>query len=103
MSQLYAREFLEIIQKESERLHFLIDDLLEFSGIEREGFSLHSNFVNVKEIIEDALKVVSGKLEQKNMNINRRCSRRISLSKRIGATDSSNGQSVVQCHQLFKG
>ena len=34
------QEFLVIIQKESDRFHLLIDDLLELSGIEREGFSL---------------------------------------------------------------
>ena len=64
-----AREFLGIIHKESERLHFLVDDLLELSGIERDGFSLQFEFLNVKEVIEDALKVVSGKLERKNMKL----------------------------------
>ena len=64
-----SREFLGIIHKESERLHFLVDDLLELSGIERDGFSLQFELLNVKEIIDDALKVVSGKLEQKNMKL----------------------------------
>ena len=43
-------EFLEIIQKESDRLHLLIDDLLELSGMEREGFSLTYAVVNVKDM-----------------------------------------------------
>jgi two-component system, OmpR family, phosphate regulon sensor histidine kinase PhoR len=64
-----SREFLGIIHKESERLHFLVDDLLELSGIERDGFSLQFELLNVKEVIEDALKVVSGKLERKNMKL----------------------------------
>ncbi len=63
------QEFLVIIQKESDRLHLLIADLLELSGIEREGFSLEFVRVNVKETIENALKIVSGKLEHKNMDL----------------------------------
>ena len=39
------KEFLEIIQKESNRLHLLIDDLLELSGMERESFSLQFGHV----------------------------------------------------------
>lgn len=62
-------EFLVIIQKESDRLHLLIADLLELSGIEREGFSLEFREVNVKETIENALKIVLGKLEHKQMDL----------------------------------
>ena len=40
-------EFLEIIQKERDRLQFLIDDLLDLSGMEREGFSLKVATVNL--------------------------------------------------------
>ncbi len=63
------QEFLGIIQKESDRLHLLIDDLLELSGMEREGFSLTYATVNVKNMIEDALNVVSRNMERKKMNI----------------------------------
>ncbi len=63
------QEFLGIIQKESDRLHLLIDDLLELSGMEREGFSLTYAVVNVKDMIEDAMKIVSRSMERKNMNI----------------------------------
>lgn len=63
------RDFLVIIQKESERLHFLIDDLLELSGMERDGFSLQFATINVKETIDNALKIVSGRLEQKKMEL----------------------------------
>ena len=34
------KEFLEIIQKERRSTAIFIDDLLELSGMEREGFSL---------------------------------------------------------------
>lgn len=63
------QEFLGIIQKESDRLHLLIDDLLELSGMEREGFSLTYATVNVKDMIGDAMKVVSRSMERKKMNI----------------------------------
>jgi len=63
------QEFLGIIQKESDRLHLLIDDLLELSGMEREGFSLTYATVNVKDMIGDAMKVVSRSMERKQMNI----------------------------------
>src|SRR6185437_7784030 len=46
---IVSKEFLSIIQKESDRLHHLIDDLLELSGIERAGFSLQFAAVNVKD------------------------------------------------------
>ncbi|WP_342505420.1 ATP-binding protein [Sporosarcina sp. FSL K6-2383] len=63
------KEFLGIIQKESDRLHLLIDDLLELSGMEREAFSLTYAIVNVKEMIQDAMKIVSRSMERKKMNI----------------------------------
>ncbi|MFJ7934870.1 two-component system histidine kinase PnpS [Sporosarcina sp. NPDC096371] len=62
-------EFLGIIQKESDRLHLLIDDLLELSGMEREGFTLKYADVNVKEMIDDAVRIVSGNMERKKMKI----------------------------------
>ncbi|WP_203246672.1 two-component system histidine kinase PnpS [Sporosarcina beigongshangi] len=63
------KEFLGIIQKESDRLHLLIDDLLELSGMEREGFSLTYAAVNVKEMIHDAMRIVSRSMERKKMKI----------------------------------
>ena len=62
------KEFLEIIQKESDRLHLLIDDLLELSAMERESFSLQFSQINLKEVINDAMTIVSGNLERKKMN-----------------------------------
>jgi two-component system, OmpR family, phosphate regulon sensor histidine kinase PhoR len=63
------KEFLGIIQKESNRLHLLIDDLLELSAIERENFSLQFGYVELLELMNDALKIVSGNLERKKMDI----------------------------------
>src|SRR5690606_2916635 len=69
MDPAVMKEFLEIIQKESDRLYLLINDLLELSGMEREGFSLNVRTVRVKEIIEDAYKAVSPNLTRKNMTL----------------------------------
>ncbi|WP_438319144.1 two-component system histidine kinase PnpS [Sporosarcina sp. FA9] len=63
------KEFLEIIQKEGDRLHLLIDDLLALSAMEREGFLLELAPVNIAKVINDAIRTVSGKIEKKNMTI----------------------------------
>lgn len=63
------KEFLEIIQKESDRLHILIDDLLVLSGVERVGFKLEYTNVNLNKVIQDALQLVSGSIKEKNMEI----------------------------------
>lgn len=62
-------EFLAIIQKESDRLQLLIDDLLELSGIERGGFRLQFAPVCLREVIQNALQIISGNVERKKMNI----------------------------------
>lgn len=62
-------EFLAIIQKESNRLQLLIDDLLVLSGVEREGFTLKIGIVSIKEMIEDALRAVSQRVAEKRMNV----------------------------------
>ena len=63
------QEFLEIIQKESDRLHVLINDLLVLSGVERAGFKLDYEKVNLNKVIRESLRLVSGTIKEKNMNI----------------------------------
>lgn len=63
------KEFLEIIQQESDRLHILIDDLLVLSGVERAGFKLEYTNVKLNKVIKDALRLVSGTIKEKKMNI----------------------------------
>jgi len=63
------KEFLEIIQRESNRLQQLIEELLVLSNVEREGFTLQYSNVNLVKVINEALKLLSGSIEQKNMNI----------------------------------
>lgn len=64
-----AKDFLVIIQKESNRLQLLIEDLLVLSGVEREGFTLQYSKVNIHTVINEALQIVSQVVEEKKMNI----------------------------------
>ena len=61
------KEFLEIIQKESDRLKLLIDELLVLSDVEREGFTLQYSEVGLRKMIYEAIQVVSGRIEEKDM------------------------------------
>ncbi|QUW23869.1 PAS domain S-box protein [Sporosarcina sp. Marseille-Q4063] len=65
--QTVMKEFLEIIQKESNRLKRLIDELLVLSDVEREGFTLQYSEVGLKKMIYEAIQVVSGRIEEKDM------------------------------------
>lgn len=67
--QTVMKEFLEIIQKESNRLKLLIDELLVLSDVEREGFTLQYSEVSLKKMIYEAIQVVSGHIEEKDMVI----------------------------------
>ena len=68
--QTVMKEFLEIIQKESNRLKLLIDELLVLSDVEREGFTLQFSEVGLKKMIYEAIQVVSGRIEEKDMIVN---------------------------------
>jgi len=61
--------FLNIILKESDRLQTLINDLLELSKIEREGFSLTLQTFNLIELLQDTIGVMEGKAKEKNITI----------------------------------
>lgn len=60
---------MEIIYKESERLHSLINDLLILSGVERVEFSLQYDEVEINQTISEALQLVSVPLKEKEMKI----------------------------------
>lgn len=61
--------FLNIILKESDRLQSIISDLLELSRIEQYGFSIKLEKVNITEIIENIIKVLSNKADSKFIKI----------------------------------
>ena len=68
-----AMQFLEIIHGESGRLEMLIEDLLDLSKIEKEGYSLRLQTVNVQDIIERSIRSVSGRLKNREMTIRSEC------------------------------
>ncbi|KAA9031713.1 two-component system histidine kinase PnpS [Niallia endozanthoxylica] len=61
--------FLNIILKESDRLQSLINDLLELSKIEHEGFSLTLQTFNLTDLLEDTIRMMEGKAKDKNITI----------------------------------
>lgn len=61
--------FLEIIYKESNRLEMLIQDLLELSRIEREGFQVDAQPTDMDAVIETAAERIQGRLDEKNIGL----------------------------------
>ena len=62
-------EFLAIILKESDRLQSLIQDLLDLSKIEQQGFKLNLAKININEQIIRALTIVKARAEEKNITL----------------------------------
>lgn len=77
--QEVTRQFLTIIQKESDRLQLLIDDLLELSRIERSGFTMHMQPIILERTLRDAIEVVSAQSEEKQIAITLEGDERISV------------------------
>ncbi|TWT08936.1 two-component system histidine kinase PnpS [Planomicrobium sp. CPCC 101079] len=61
--------FLEIIQKESNRLELLIKDLLELSKIEHAGFQVNSQPTDMKAVIERAAGMIQPRMEEKSIRL----------------------------------
>ncbi|MBM7620554.1 two-component system phosphate regulon sensor histidine kinase PhoR [Bacillus tianshenii] len=61
--------FLSIILKESERLQSLIEDLLDLSKIERQGFKLNMDYVDIHELLEDILIILEAKAKEKEISL----------------------------------
>lgn len=61
--------FLSIILKESDRLQSLIHDLLELSKIEQHNFLLNIHELDLFELLEDVITLLSGKAQAKNIQL----------------------------------
>lgn len=59
--------FLEIMYKESNRLQMLVNDLLDLSKIEKNGFAVNMEKTSLREIILRTTEMTHQKLEAKNM------------------------------------
>jgi two-component system, OmpR family, phosphate regulon sensor histidine kinase PhoR len=64
-----TENFLSIILKESDRLQSLIQDLLDLSKMESQGFSINLQKVDVTEILRDTLLMLKGKAEEKEIDL----------------------------------
>ncbi|RNF40858.1 two-component system histidine kinase PnpS [Planococcus salinus] len=61
--------FLEIIQKESNRLEMLIKDLLDLSRVEKADFQVEAKPTDMKKVIERAEELVRPRLEEKSIRL----------------------------------
>ena len=61
--------FLNIIQKESDRLQSLVQDLLELSRIEQSGFTLDWQMVDIKDLVDDVIAILQPKAESKDIQL----------------------------------
>jgi two-component system, OmpR family, phosphate regulon sensor histidine kinase PhoR len=67
--QQTAEYFLSIILKESDRLQTLIQDLLDLSKIEQQGYQLSIQACDVKEILEDIKIILQNKSKEKEVEL----------------------------------
>ncbi|MDQ0197027.1 two-component system histidine kinase PnpS [Neobacillus ginsengisoli] len=61
--------FLSIILKESDRLQTLIQDLLDLSKIEQQGFELAIQEFDLRVLLEEVITMLNGKAEAKEIQI----------------------------------
>jgi len=61
--------FLNIILQESDRLQSLIQDLLDLSKIEQQGFKLSIQYFCLPDTIEEVLAIVQGKAAEKEIKL----------------------------------
>ncbi|WP_297991178.1 two-component system histidine kinase PnpS, partial [uncultured Anoxybacillus sp.] len=59
--------FLTIILKESERLQHLIQDLLDLSKIEQQGFTLNISVVDLYDVLKEVIVMLEGKANDKQI------------------------------------
>lgn len=64
-----SEKFLKIIWEESDRLQSLIQDLLDLSKVEQEGFELNWEKVNLAKLIDDVLLLLESKAIEKQIKI----------------------------------
>lgn len=63
------RNYLEIIKRHTERLINIIKDLLVLSEMEEKELKLEKEKVNVKDLIEQVLKIFSHKVKEKKLDL----------------------------------
>lgn len=59
--------FLSIILKESDRLQSLIEDLLDLSKIEKQGFKMNPSYIDLNVLLEEILIILDRKAKEKDI------------------------------------
>ena len=59
--------FLEIIYKESNRLQMLVNDLLDLSKLESQGYEIDKDDVSVQDVLARVVEVTGQKMDEKNI------------------------------------
>ncbi|WP_028400939.1 two-component system histidine kinase PnpS [Ectobacillus panaciterrae] len=72
--------FLSIILKESDRMQSLIEDLLDLSKIEQQGFKLNMGIVDLKLLLEEIGVILQAKAEDKQIELAFHIDEHISVS-----------------------
>lgn len=62
-----VKQGLNIIVKETERLSYMVEELLEFSKIEAGNFKIYTEACDLVEIVEDVLSIYKGKFTSKKI------------------------------------
>lgn len=75
----FCEHFLHIILKESERMQGLIEDLLDLSKIEQQGFKLNMETVDMKGLLEDIHMVLDNKAGEKEISLQVNVLKRVSV------------------------
>jgi signal transduction histidine kinase len=64
-----GKRYLGIIKRHTERLINIVEDLLQLSSLEEKSIKLEMSRINLKEILDNTLKVFETKAKQKNITI----------------------------------
>ncbi|MEI4829572.1 ATP-binding protein [Bacillus sp. FJAT-53711] len=68
-NQQFLEHFLHIILKESDRMQMLIEDLLDLSKIEQQGFRLNMGVVDLKGLLEEVGMILENKASDKDIRL----------------------------------
>ncbi|WP_440602461.1 two-component system histidine kinase PnpS [Bacillus sp. GB_SG_008] len=68
-NQQFLEHFLHIILKESDRMQMLIEDLLDLSKIEQQGFRLNMGVVDLKGLLEEVGIILENKANDKDIRL----------------------------------
>lgn len=67
--QELLHSFLEIIHKESDRLQMLVNDLLDLSKLERQGYQIEKEIVQMQDVIARVVEMSSQRLDEKDVQL----------------------------------